>query len=403
VTNEQDQQEEQSANALLLAAFLRNQIYLLLVAARLRTNVTNVIDKTEQRLADKIRARLYRDKGLITPNDVAKMEVVLQELKAIRKKAWDEAETLVKEELSAVAKQEQKTSLAILNTVAPVLLALRKGDVLSITKAVFEGRSVRDWAKNAAQEDLRRIENAVRVSVMAGGSTDDIVKQVVGTERANGTEGVTEVTRNQIGAITRTLVVDVASKARDLFIRENKEVFKKERYVAVLDSRTTAVCRGNDGKIFDVGVGPHPPLHWNCRSMRVPVLDSDILATRPTKTAVEKRIWADFVAQNNVDIKNASDLPRNLANSYKDYVKLKVKEQVGSVPAATTYQEWLSKQSKSFQEDVLGKTKAKLFREGGLQLDQYVSKIGKELTLKELAQKHKQEFIAAGLNPDDFL
>jgi hypothetical protein len=72
------------------------------------------------------------------------------------------------------------------------------------------------------------------------------------------------------------------------------------------------------------------------------------------------------------------------------------------VPAATSYQEWLKRQSKEFQEDVLGKTKARLFRDGKLPLDKFVNRLGDELTLAELAGMHSAAFKAAGLDPAAF-
>jgi hypothetical protein len=55
-----------------------------------------------------------------------------------------------------------------------------------------------------------------------------------------------------------------------------------------------------------------------------------------------------------------------------------------------------------FQEDVLGVTKAKLFRDGKLPLDRFVDRNGNELTLKDLAKKHADAFVAAGLDPTKY-
>jgi hypothetical protein len=50
----------------------------------------------------------------------------------------------------------------------------------------------------------------------------------------------------------------------------------------------------------------------------------------------------------------------------------------------------------------MGVTKAKLFRDGGLELDKFVHRNGDELTLRELAQKHADAFRAAGLDPSKY-
>ena len=52
------------------------------------------------------------------------------------------------------------------------------------------------------------------------------------------------------------------------------------------------------------------------------------------------------------------------------------------------YNTWLKGQSKIFQIDVLGKTKADLFREGGLSVDKFVNNTGQTLTLDQLRSKY---------------
>ena len=60
----------------------------------------------------------------------------------------------------------------------------------------------------------------------------------------------------------------------------------------------------------------------------------------------------------------------------------------GQVSADLNYNDWLKKQSKAFQVDVLGKDKAKLFRDGGITMDKFVNDRGQALTLAELKTKY---------------
>ncbi len=84
-----------------------------------------------------------------------------------------------------------------------------------------------------------------------------------------------------------------------------------------------------------------------------------------TKTAKEK-------AGNNwksLDSKGKNSLIRK---ERKEWGKVNV----GQVPAKTTYQDFLSRQPATFQDEVLGKTKGKLFRKGGMSLDKFVDRNG---------------------------
>ena len=56
----------------------------------------------------------------------------------------------------------------------------------------------------------------------------------------------------------------------------------------------------------------------------------------------------------------------------------------GPVPADLTYSSWLKRQPKSFQDDMLGPERAKLFRDGKITLDKFVDDRGLLLTLDEL-------------------
>jgi hypothetical protein len=69
----------------------------------------------------------------------------------------------------------------------------------------------------------------------------------------------------------------------------------------------------------------------------------------------------------------------------------------GQVPDAETYQTWLKKKPAAFQDDVLGPTRGKLFREG-LPLDRFVDETGKEYTLAQLRSKDASLFKKAGID-----
>lgn len=64
------------------------------------------------------------------------------------------------------------------------------------------------------------------------------------------------------------------------------------RFVAVLDSRTTPICRGHDGEVFPVeeaSPGSNvPPLHPRCRSTIIASLDDDSSGKRPKGTRIAR-------------------------------------------------------------------------------------------------------------------
>jgi SPP1 gp7 family putative phage head morphogenesis protein len=54
-------------------------------------------------------------------------------------------------------------------------------------------------------------------------------------------------------------------------VNEVRDRFPMWRYVAILDNRTAPLDRRLNGRIFRVGEGPIPPIHFNCRCTTQPI------------------------------------------------------------------------------------------------------------------------------------
>ena len=121
-------------------------------------------------------------------------------------------------------------------------------------------------------------------------------------------------------------------------------------------------CKARDGKVYPVDSGPRPPAHPNCRSSTSYVLKS----------------WKEL----GIDLK---EFPEGTRASMD-----------GQVPANVTYNEWLKGKDSTFQDKVLGPTRAKLFREG-MPVDRFVNKAGDRLTLDKLRERDAEYFRKAGL------
>lgn len=397
-----------TANEEILDAVIRHQIFLLRYSGYVRNRMNTILNDTEEELARRIRDQLRNTQGLTTSVEWKRLQSLLAALDAIRLKGWEKATKFLLEEMTDLAYEEPVILNKLYTTPIPVTVTT----VLPSTeflKAValsrpFEGRLLKEWAATMEAEDLRRIHSAVQSGMVAGEDHATIARRVVGTSRLKGADGTTAMTRNQVQAVVRTAVQHVANGARDGFFNANKDLFTEEMFVATLDNRTTPICRAHDGKIYKLGRGPRPPLHFNCRSLRVAAIDGTLLGSRPAKPTAERILVKEFASKNGLGSVSSRDgLPFGTKGSYDAWSKKRIRELTGPIPASTTYQKWLTGQSVDFQEDVLGVTKAKLFRNGGLKLDKFVDlNSGHEFTLKQLAGKHAAAFRAAGLDPKDF-
>jgi len=229
------------------------------------------------------------------------------------------------------------------------------------------------WAKRLQRRDLERIENAINIGLVQGESPQSIARRIFGTGALRGKNGVTQLTRNNVQAIVRTAVNSYSNGARGEFLQANSDLFTKEVFVATLDSRTTLICIKNDGKRFPVGEGPIPPLHWQCRSLRVAEINGEVLGDRPAKPFTQKMLLKEFAEKNQLGlIASRDNLPKGYKGRFDSFAGRRVKEMTGRVPAKVTYREWLKRQSKEFQNEVLGRGRAELFRSGKLTVDKFI-------------------------------
>ena len=74
----------------------------------------------------------------------------------------------------------------------------------------------------------------------------------------------------------------------------------------------------------------------------------------------------------------------------------------GAQTTKSPYYDWLETQPKWFQQEVLGKTKTELFRNGGLSNDEFkkltTNNLGEPLTIAEMRDKNPSAFAEAGLD-----
>lgn len=396
-----------TANEELLDAVIRHQIFLLRYSGYVRNRMNSILNKTEEELARRIRDQLRNSQGVTTSVEWKRLEALLAALEGIRRDGWKEASQFLLEEMEQLAYQEPIVTNGIFQTVIPVQIntVLPSAEFL---KAIalsrpFEGRLLKDWAAAMEAEDVRRIHAAVQAGMVAGEDHATIARRVVGTANLRGVDGATEMTRRQVQAVVRTAVQHVANGARNSFFAENADLIAEEQFVATLDNRTTPQCRALDGKRYDVGKGPQPPLHFQCRSLRIAAIDGVLAGERPAKPTTEKMLVAEYAKQNGISARTRAELPRGTKADYDRWARGRIRQLVGPIPASETYQTWLKKQSAKFQDEVLGDTKGALFRNGGLPLDKFVDlNSGREFTLRELAAKHGEAFRAAGLDPTNF-
>ena len=173
---------------------------------------------------------------------------------------------------------------------APQTYSLTAAQGATIT--LPNGQVVSKAFRGIATSQAEQFSQVVRNGLLTGETTPSIAKRLIGSlqfgEEAK-TVGqiaaaggqLTQVADNQIIALVRTSINQVANAASQQVYEGNQDITKKYRYIATLDTRTSAICRALDGREFEYGKGPMPPQHFNCRSTTVPVIDYKALDIPP--------------------------------------------------------------------------------------------------------------------------
>ncbi len=371
-----------AANDDIRDALLRRRLDIIRFGNGLAARIRAILNRAEPGLRRELKARLERvarlglDPGPATTERLRRLERLIRD---VNRPAFDDVDKLVRSELLALAKGEAVTAAALVNSNLPVVLALSIPDARALRSIVFarpfDKRILRDWLQQFEANDRRRMMDQVRQGLLFNETPTQISRRIFGTAGAGGADGVREITRRGAQTLAQTSTAAVFNGTLQKLFEENSRIVRREVYTATLDSRTTPVCRSLDGKIFDRGEGPIPPLHMNCRSVRVPVIDGRNVGTRPADATTE----------------------RALAGLRGPARRRAVSRLVGQVPADTTYAEWLGRQSAAFQDEVLGATRGALFRRGGLDLDAFVDSSGRQYNLRQLYEREAAAFNKANI------
>jgi SPP1 gp7 family putative phage head morphogenesis protein len=178
------------------------------------------------------------------------------------------------------------TQLGIVSLSDDLPGAARRQFVMTVadgtTLTLPNGEVVRKAFQSMSTSQAELFSQAVRNGLLTGESMPSIVRRLKGRlvrdDRSSVAQQiqkgglVTARANNQIRAIVRSSITQVTDAAREQVALSNPDATTRYIYRAVLDSRTTAICRSLDGKVYKWGEGPVPPLHFGCRSLRAPLI-----------------------------------------------------------------------------------------------------------------------------------
>lgn len=376
-----------TSNEALFDAANRNQIFLIRFGGKAALEAIKLLDKAEIDLIERIAKRVDR----LGPSASAsfgskRLKAILQSIRAQNTDLMTALRSVTAANLRAVARQEidiadRRIVEAVgveLNNFRPPPEEIRT----LVEKRAVGARTLRSWFTRLGRDRLGRLESAVNLGVIEGDTLQDMVRRFRASE---------DTTRRSAEALIRTHVNHVANQARNELYKANDDIVDGVRWTATLDGRTSSICRARDGEVYPVDEGPRPPAHPNCRSIMTPVLKSWEELAKPGALRQGRgagdidKLFQKNLRKQGFTKAQAKKIKRNSRASMN-----------GQVPGDLSYQDWLKRQPKQFQDEVLGPTKGKLFRGGGLSLDRFVDEpTGQGLTLDQIKSRNSEAWMRA--------
>ena len=344
-----------SSNDNLLDAYTRHQVFLLRYSKGREADAAEYIGNLTEQVIARLRAG-----G--TDFSIARQQALLADLIQLMAEINGQFSDELVQQLLEFAEYEADFNFRLLGQNVSVSTVLPSPQ--QIASAVYtnvmqlepaKGYTIAQMISQFGALKQRQIISYIRDGFTLGETTDQIVSRITANS---------EMQKRQASSLARTALNHVAIQARQVTMRENDDVIEGYEWVSTLDSRTSLICASRDGIIYeDVDSNPKPPAHFNCRSTITYVikdefnLGRDIKVQRPSKGA-------------------------------------KGTEQVSE---DTNYERWLRKQPAAFQDEVLGRTRGNLFRNGDLSIGSFVDNSGKVLSLKELRALEPMVFENLGI------
>jgi hypothetical protein len=347
-----------------LDAIVRHQIDLTRYSNGVALRIIAVLNRADADLFAALTAALERLPA--TSYTVQWLESMLASVRGVNAQAYAGLLVAVESDLQALAPHEALWQAALYRNAGVAVTTITAEQAYAAAMArPFQGRLLKEWAQSIEVDRMTRIRDSIRMGYVEQKTIGQMVREIRGTRAKGYADGLIEIDRRHAEAVVRTAVSHTAGMARDRFYDENADVLGELQWVSTLDGRTSFACRLRDGKRYTTrhkpvghsipwGAGPGR-LHWNCRSTSIALLKGQ-------ETLFGQRAAKD-----------------------------------GPVAAGETYGDWLKRQPAAVQDDILGATRGKLFRDGGLEIESFANDKGRVLTIEQLRERDGGAFRRAGL------
>lgn len=164
--------------------------------------------------------------------------------------------------------------------VAANFAAIDEKTIKAILQYPYGGVSFSDDLWNNKDYLILNIKKTLTDGIIRGESINEMAKNLLQVKKADGKTVYTGSIGQAINSSRRIIATEVGV----VLSKSDEEMYKEfgveqYEYVATLDDRTSTICQGLDGQIFNldeytIGVNA-PPMHPRCRSTTIPYISEN--------------------------------------------------------------------------------------------------------------------------------
>lgn len=365
---------EGNVNAAIQDILIGNQVDLVKLEGTMRAQVLDVLKELE---ADLIKRLAKADPTLpaLTKFQQQRLTRLLQQTQSVIGSSFATARRLTNAELIKLAEIESALAGGSIQTAIGTELGIpslnRQTLQAIVNDGLIQGAPSREWWAKQAANTQAAFSQQMRLGVLAGENVGQL---------ANRVRGLMNIPKHQAEALARTSTISVSNLARLRTYQENAHLIKAIKWLSTLDSRTTDICKGLDGLMWDpvtfepIGHStsfPGPTAHWNCRSTQIPI-------TRSYEELA--KIKTDQAKSTALKLQAAGAGTRSALN--------------GQVPASIGYEQWLllketAEPGFALRTKALTPGKYSLWKQGKLDFKELIDQSANPITVKELQQQLK--------------
>ena len=390
-----------AANQDIFDAFIKHETRLQRLTNSQAAAILASLDGTNEALMAALFTAIdkIKETSVLSKGRTALYDSLTNKIKGIRTKELTASFASYLSELEQLITFENEYITSVHEKSIPVVIPLKNPSkkllAAILTDGQFAGSSISDYFTRFAANDIDRIVSGVKSGVANGLPTEGIVRSIIGTKTTGYVDGAMAKSRRSVRTLVRTITSGVTNQTRNIWTLVNKDIIAYEVYTAVLDGRTTFVCASLDGNQYQIGEGPHPPLHFNCRSLRLPVIDllakEGLLGDRPyvrdTRTAKKQRKDFRKEAKDGVGAERWRTASLDQRRDWINKVKADWQDKaIGKTNGYADFGSWFSEQPAGFQREYLGPTRYGLYK-NGTSFSDFVRPNGTNWTIKQLMER----------------